>query len=171
MIVEKGLISPEEDGLIYELATDSDRSIGSRAFSYFYKYQLKENDKENDNDNDNDNDNAKNKKAKKGKKGKGKPTVPKKNGLLKVIEYLQEFAQDDKEINHVFFFVRNCAGDRANLLNEENKSVLDVQGIVELLNKQQQDVGLNGRQTSLLVCIERIFHVGCAAESSCSVVS
>lgn len=133
------------------MATDSDRSIGSRAFSYLYKYQFK-NFIENENDNENDNENEKEKKQrKKAKKGKGKKPAKKESGLLKVVEYLQEYAQDDKEVNHVYFFVRNCAGDRTHLLTEENKCVLDVQGIVELLNKQQQDIGLNGRQTCLLV--------------------
>lgn len=137
------------------MATDSDRSIGSRAFSYLYKYQFKsfvENENENDKENENEKENDKEKKQrKKTKKTKGKKPAKKENGLLKVVEYLQEYAQDDKEVNHVYFFVRNCAGDRTHLLTDENKCVLDVQGIVELLNKQQQDIGLNGRQTCLLV--------------------
>ena len=139
------------------MATDSDRSIGSRAFSYLYKYQFKnfiENENENENENKNENENGREKEKKqrkKAKKGKGKKPAKKESGLLKVVEYLQEYAQDDKEVNHVYFFVRNCAGDRTHLLTEENKCVLDVQGIVELLNKQQQDIGLNGRQTCLLV--------------------
>ena len=70
-----------------------------------------------------------------------------------MVEFLQEYAQDDKEVNHVYFFVRNCAGDRSQLITKENKSVLDVQGIVELLSKQQQDIGLSGRQTCLLVLV------------------
>ena len=131
------------------MATDSDRSIGSRAFSYLYKYQFK-NFIENENENENGSEKEK-KQRRKAKKGKGKKPAKKESGLLKVVEYLQEYAQDDKEVNHVYFFVRNCAGDRTHLLTEENKCVLDVQGIVELLNKQQQDIGLNGRQTCLLV--------------------
>ena len=129
--LERGLISAEEDGFIYELAIDADRSIGSRAFSYLYKHRLS---------------------ATQSKKRNKKGSPEKVSILLRVLEYLQEFAEDEKEVNHVYFFVRNCAGERNGLLTEENTKVLDVQGMVELLNRQQQDNGLNGRQLSLLVC-------------------
>ena len=70
-----------------------------------------------------------------------------------MLEFLEEFAQDAHEVNHVFFFVRNCAGTGAELLNEENEKVLNVEEMITLLSKQRQELGLTVRQLSLLAVL------------------
>ena len=41
--IEKGLVTEEENELIYELAVDIDRSIAYRAFSFLSKYSFHQN--------------------------------------------------------------------------------------------------------------------------------
>ena len=73
--------------------------------------------------------------------------------MVHVLEYLEEFAEDAQEVNHVYFFVRNCAGAGAALVNEENEKVLNVEEMLSLLSKQRQELGLTLRQLTLLAVL------------------
>ena len=115
---------------MFELAIDADRNIGNRAFHYLHKYRLTK------------------------PLGGKKSSVPENTQvLIRVLEYLEEFAADAQEVNHVYFFVRNCAGAGATLVNEENEKVLNVEEMASLLSKQRQELGLTLRQMTLLAVL------------------
>lgn len=115
---------------MFELAIDADRNIGNRAFHYLHKYRLTK------------------------PLGGKKSSVPENTQvLIRVLEYLEEFAADAQEVNHVYFFVRNCAGAGATLVNEENEKVLNVEEMASLLSKQRQELGLTLRQLTLLAVL------------------
>lgn len=123
------MISNEEDDLIYELAVDSDRSIANRAFEYLSNYSLHQPLSKKDKKND----------------------IPEKSVImLRVVRFLEKNAADENELNHVYFFVKNCAGNRNSLITDENKDILNVEEMVHLLNNQKVSYGLTTRQLSLL---------------------
>lgn len=129
--IEKGLVTEEENELIYELAVDIDRSIAYRAFSFLSKYSFHQNQlKTNSTDG-----------------------IDKNKILVKVLEYLEKYASDEEEINHVYYFVKNCASSQTSPVDEENIDVLNIEGMVQLLLNQQVSYGLNMRQLILLVII------------------
>lgn len=132
LMKEKGLMVEEEDDLVYELAVDADRAIANRAFDYLSKYNF-------------------NQPLSKKDKKTGMPE--KSMILMRVLQFLEKYAADENETNHVYFFVKNCAGSVKEIITEENKNVLNVEEMVHLLNNQKNSYGLSTRQLSLLVSV------------------
>ena len=128
-IIEKELVTEEENELIYELAVDIDRSIAHRAFSFLSKYSLHQDES----------------------KTNSTEHIDKNKILVKVLQCLEKYASDDEETNHVYYFVKNCASSTTSLVDEENIDVLNIEGMVQLLLNQQLSYGLNMRQLILLV--------------------
>ena len=113
---EKKLFSEEDDDLIFELAVDRERAVANRAFDYLSKYCFNQ----------------------PLSKKEQKAGIPEKSVILvRVIQYLKKFATDENEINHVYFFVKNSAGNASSLITEENQNVLNVEEMVHLLTNQK----------------------------------
>ena len=81
-----------------------------------------------------------------------KSGIPEKNIILfRVIQYLEKYSTDENEIEHVYFFVKNCAGNSDEIVNEFNKDILNVEEMTLMLLNQQNSFGFTNRQLHLLV--------------------
>ena len=116
--------------MIYELVVDADRNIANRAFEYLITNSIHS-------------------PISKVEKKNG---IPEKSIILfRVIQYLEKYSTDENEIDHVYFFVKNCAGNAEEIVNEFNKDVLNVEEMTLMLLNQQNSFGFTGRQLHLLV--------------------
>ena len=118
-IPENGMISSEEDELVFELILDVAQAIGHRAYQYFAKWSL------------------------------AQETDP----FISILQFLKQYAKDEEEINHVYVFVLNAAGNVDDVLEKPYSHVFDLNVMEQALTQQRKEWKLTARSLQLLAAL------------------
>lgn len=72
------------------------------------------------------------------------------NHFIAVLQYLNQYAKDDMEINHVYVFVLNAAGNVDDLSVDPYQWLFDIDSMEQTLLQQRKDYKLDSRSMQLM---------------------
>ena len=73
--------------------------------------------------------------------------------FISILQFLNQYAKDEEEINHVYVFVLNAAGNAEDVIEKPYSHVFDLNAMEQALTQQRKEWKLTARSLQLLAAL------------------